>query len=108
VEPEETGVTRQSLPRHPDHVTASTDTHATIEKLLLEAVFSVGYVPMLCIEASSTTPREGGLEYLHRSPWSRRKRRKEKPVPGGYNWATLFLGHKNTGIWPSRLGESRI
>jgi hypothetical protein len=28
------------------------------------------------------------------------------PVPGGYNWATLFLGDINTGTWPSRLGES--
>jgi hypothetical protein len=27
--------------------------------------------------------------------------------PGGYNWATLFLGEINTGTWPSRLGESQ-
>jgi hypothetical protein len=26
----------------------------------------------------------------------------------GYNRSTLFLGDINTGIWPSRLGESRI
>jgi hypothetical protein len=26
----------------------------------------------------------------------------------GYNWATLFLGDINTGIWPSRLGESQM
>jgi hypothetical protein len=24
------------------------------------------------------------------------------------NWATLFLGVKNTGNWPSRLGESQM
>jgi hypothetical protein len=30
------------------------------------------------------------------------------PVPGGYNWATLFLGNMNMGTWPSRLGESQM
>jgi hypothetical protein len=40
------------LPRHPDHVTAATDTQATIEELLLEAVFSVGSAPRLYEEAS--------------------------------------------------------
>jgi hypothetical protein len=30
----------------------------------------------------SAFPCEGGLEYLHRSPASRRRRRKENPVPG--------------------------
>jgi hypothetical protein len=30
------------------------------------------------------------------------------PSAWGYNWATLFLGHINTGTWPSRLGEPRI
>jgi hypothetical protein len=28
------------------------------------------------------------------------------PSAWAYNWATLFLGDINTGIWPSRLEES--
>jgi hypothetical protein len=35
---------------------------------------------------------------------SHKRRQKGNPVPGGYNWATLFLGDINTGTWPSRLG----
>jgi hypothetical protein len=30
----------------------------------------------------SSTPHGGGFEYLHRSPASPRRRRKENPVPG--------------------------
>jgi hypothetical protein len=30
-----------------------------------------------------------------------------KPCARGYNWAALFLGDINTGIWPSRLGSLR-
>jgi hypothetical protein len=30
------------------------------------------------------------------------------PLPGGYNWTTLFLGDINTGTWPSRLGKSQM
>jgi hypothetical protein len=41
-----------TLPRHPDHVTATTDSHATIGKLLSEAMFSVWSAPMLYMEAS--------------------------------------------------------
>jgi hypothetical protein len=48
------------------------------------------------------------IEYLHRSPSSRKRRRKGNSVPG------VYLGHLvpggggvNTGIWPSRLGESQ-
>jgi hypothetical protein len=52
-------------------------------------------------------PCGGGIEYLHRSPASRKSRRKGIPVPGLYNWATLFLGDINTGTWPSRLAESQ-
>jgi hypothetical protein len=33
---------------------------------------------------------------------------KREPRALEYNWATLFLGHINTGTWPSRSGESRI
>jgi hypothetical protein len=34
----------------------------------------------------------GRIEYLLRSPVSGKRQRKGKPEPGGYNWATLFLG----------------
>jgi hypothetical protein len=48
----------------------------------------------------SSIPCEGGFEYLHRSPASR-KRRKGNPVP------EVELGHpvpgRHTGTWPSRL-----
>jgi hypothetical protein len=48
-------------------------------------------------------PCGGGVEYLHRSPASPRRRRKGNPVPGG-----ITGGDLNMGTWPSRLGESRI
>jgi hypothetical protein len=37
----------------------------------------------------------GYMRILHR----------DNPMPGGYHWATLFLGQINTRTWPSRLGE---
>jgi hypothetical protein len=49
-----------------------------------------------------------GFECLHGSPASCKRRRKKKPSAWGYNWATLFLGHTNTGTWPSNVRESRI
>jgi hypothetical protein len=39
----------------------------------------------------------GRLKYPHRSPASRKRRRKGNPVPGGYSWATLFAWDINTG-----------
>jgi hypothetical protein len=36
-------------------------------------------------------PCGGGVEYLHRSPASRRRRRKGNPVPGGYKYGDLAL-----------------
>jgi hypothetical protein len=63
--------------------------------LTRKSEFAIAYIPC-----------GGGLEYLHRSPASRKRQRKGYPVPRGYNWATLFLGGINTGIWPSRLRES--
>jgi hypothetical protein len=53
------------------------------------------------------SPCIGELEYLHRSPASRRRRRKGNPVPGGMTGANLSLGDINTGTWPSRLGIGR-
>jgi hypothetical protein len=51
-------------------------------------------------------PYEGGIEYLHRRPARRKRRRKGNPVPG------VSLGHPvprhtNTGTWSSRLEESQ-
>jgi hypothetical protein len=49
-------------------------------------------------EEERDVSRGGGLEYLHRNPASRRRRRKGDPVPGTrmYNWATLSLEVINT------------
>jgi hypothetical protein len=60
------------------------------------------------VESVSESPRGGGLEYLHCSPASRRRRRKGEASAWGYKWATLFLGDISTGTCPTRLGESRI
>jgi hypothetical protein len=54
------------------------------------------------------TPCGGGFEYLHRSPASRRRRRKGNPVPGGITVPPCYWGDINTGTWPSRFGDSRI
>jgi hypothetical protein len=54
---------------------------------------------------SEVNPCGGGLEYLHHSPASRKRRQKREPSARGYSWATLFLGDINTGTWPSRLGS---
>jgi hypothetical protein len=37
-------------------------------------------------------PCGGELEYLHRCLASSKRQQKGISVPGGYNWATLFLG----------------
>jgi hypothetical protein len=46
------------------------------------------------------TSRGGGLEYLHRSPASR----KREPGAWGLNCSILSLGDINTGTWTPRLG----
>jgi hypothetical protein len=66
------------------------------------------FIDTIMFSLKNYIPPGGGVEYLHRSPASRRRRRKGNPVSGGYNWATLFLRNINTGTWPSRLGESRV
>jgi hypothetical protein len=53
-----------------------------------------------------TVDRGGWLEYLRRSPGSRKRRRKGAPLPGGIirppcSWDI------NTGAWPSRLEQSQ-
>jgi hypothetical protein len=57
-------------------------------------------------KARQNIPYGGGVEYFHRSPSSRRRRRKGNPVPGGYNRVTLYLRDIKAGTWPSRLEES--
>jgi hypothetical protein len=64
------------------HVPATTDTKAKIG-----AVFSMWSVPRCYKQGTSLELSSilcgGGFKYLHRSPASRRKRRKGNPVPGG-------------------------
>jgi hypothetical protein len=69
-------------------VMAATDTHATIEELL-EAVLSVRSVPKLYNQGQLPL---GGFEYLHRSPASRRRRRKGNPVPGSITGTSCSWG----------------
>jgi hypothetical protein len=54
------------------------------------------------------TPSGGGVEYLHRSPVSRRRRRKGNPVPGGITGPLCSWGGLNTETWSYSVGESRI
>jgi hypothetical protein len=76
--------------------------HITIT-VLLDASFSVRYVSYKMRLTDWQTPCGGGVEYLHRDPASRRRRRKGIPVPWGtYNCVTLFLVVRNTGTWHSR------
>jgi hypothetical protein len=80
------------------HARTHTHTHAHIYISNLE-----GQVP--------DDPSGGGLEYLRRSPARRNRRQKGNPLPGCYNWATLFLrggGGMNTDTWPSWFGESEM
>jgi hypothetical protein len=75
---ETTFVSRQRLDKQ---VPAATDTHATI-KVLLETVFYTrsaqrGYKKDNRGKRASD-PCGGGVEYLHRDPASRRRRRKGK------------------------------
>jgi hypothetical protein len=78
VEPKETAVEMQRLSKH---VSLATYTHATIEELL-EAAFSVRSMLRLCQQGHQLGARHnpcgGGVEYLHRDPASRRRRRKGK------------------------------
>jgi hypothetical protein len=57
--------------------------YATIEEFL-ETVFSTPWAPGR-FGVTHSLPCGGGVEYLHRSPASRRRRRKGNPVPGDIN-----------------------
>jgi hypothetical protein len=79
VEPEETPVAGQRLGKQ---VSAATDTRAIIEELL-GTMFSVrpvqnGYKKRCSVE-NRQIPCRGGVEYVHGSPVSRRRRQKGKP-----------------------------
>jgi hypothetical protein len=74
------------------HVSAVKDTNATIEN----AVFYMRSVPGLYeedqMDREDQVPCGGGVEYLHRSPASRRRRRKGNPVPGGITGPPCLWG----------------
>jgi hypothetical protein len=53
-------------------------------------------------------PYGGRVEYLYRSPTSRRRRWKGNPVPGGITRPPCSWGDINTGTWLCRLWESRV
>jgi hypothetical protein len=77
--PEKTAVARRRLSKH---VPVTMNTLATVEELL-DAVLSVRSSCITCSIYSAsivgaTLPRGGGVEYLHRNPVSRRRRRKWK------------------------------
>jgi hypothetical protein len=63
-------------------VMAAIDMDATIEELLLEALFSVRFVPGLYSEDQLpfTPPCGGGVECLHRDPASRRLRKGKSQI----------------------------
>jgi hypothetical protein len=63
-----------SRQRFGEHIPAATDTHAKIE-VLFETVFSARSVQRGYKEDSESIPCGGGIEYLHRNPARRRKRR---------------------------------
>jgi hypothetical protein len=92
------------------YVPAAKNTHAAW--LLLETLFSTRSVQRgYKVESWGDpigSPCGCGVEYLHRSPASRRWWRKGEPSVLVYNRVCLFLGVINTGTLPSRLGESRI
>jgi hypothetical protein len=76
---ENTFVSRQRLDKH---VSAATDEHVTIN-VLLEIIFYTQSVQRAYKEdnwgkQTSSTLCGGGVEYLHRDPASRRRRRKGK------------------------------
>jgi hypothetical protein len=111
VESEETSIPRQWFGKY---VLAATSTEVTIE-VLLETMFHIRSVQS-CYQRREFRygrrwwlPCGGGVEYLHRSPASRTKRRKGNPVPGGItgpprSWAIKIRGPGPPG-WESLKSE---
>jgi hypothetical protein len=75
-----------------------------LSPLLLVFPLLHNFINLFYFVSPHSSPCGGGLGYLHRSPVSRRRRRKGNPVPGGYNWATLLLGDVNTETLSCKLG----
>jgi hypothetical protein len=80
----------------------------------IRAVFSVGpcrgVISGTKFRAYSSNACGGGVKYLHRSPASRRRRRKENPVPGGitgppFSWGIWIRGPGPPG-WVSLESET--
>jgi hypothetical protein len=73
-----------------------TDTNATIDDIIMVVVFYA-----VCFEVIYRAPfgevvastRGGGFEYLHLSPASHRRLRKENPVPGILTGPNGTRGH---------------
>jgi hypothetical protein len=84
------------------HVSAATNTNATTE------VRCLLYGPCRDVLSSPLSlmnrrPCGGGVEYLHRSSASRRRRRKWNPLPGGITGPPSPWGILNARAWPFRL-----
>jgi hypothetical protein len=60
------------------------------------------------ISWSPVAPCGGGIEYLHRSPASRKSRRKGNPVPGVYLGHPVLGGYKYGDLALQFGGVSRI
>jgi hypothetical protein len=91
VEPEKKSIARQRLCKQ---MFAETDTQATIEELL-RTVFSMrsvqnGYEEEFSRKSAVGFPCGAGVEYLHRSPASRRRRRK-----GSHESETVKYNHES-------------
>jgi hypothetical protein len=81
----------------------------------MEEVFSMQSVPRLRKESvwscefvtifTCSSLREGGFEYLHHSPASRKRRRKWKPMPEGINGPPCsWVRQQNVVMSPMGLG----
>jgi hypothetical protein len=68
-------------------------------------VFSKRSVPRCYKEDNWSNLCGGGVEYLHRSPASRRRRRKGNPVTGGTTWPRCSWGIWIRGRGPSGWGS---
>jgi hypothetical protein len=103
-EPEETVVARERLCKHLFTATNSRDrsnwdtrnNRGTVGSGVFYAELDVQRSPAsedLSRWASRlSSPREGGFEYLHRSPASRRRRRKGSTAPGGITGPSCSWG----------------
>jgi hypothetical protein len=116
----ETVIARQrpviTFPRQPKHSPALKIPVPSIEnsplKMSLNNAGTLGSGRFYAVRAEATqrrstgptdkNPLGGGFKNIHRSPASRRRRRKMEPSAWG------ITGPLCSGTWPSRLEESRI